>query len=221
MYIFTDGSTINNGKKNAVGGIGVYCPKQIINNVEYPEYKLNYSLASTNNIKVTNQIAELIATILAIEHAIKICSNDTIYIYTDSAYVINCATNWCNSWINNNWKKSTGKVIDNLWLVYRLVQLTKKYPVFFKHVRAHTVEPENKTDEKYLMWLGNDIVDKLAQKSSQCLLNGSGEVKTLNWEAFANLLIHGMTNDIKVGLPFINEINDFYKKLLENKVTDI
>ena len=25
--IFTDGSTINNGKKNALGGIGVYIPK--------------------------------------------------------------------------------------------------------------------------------------------------------------------------------------------------
>jgi ribonuclease HI len=221
MYIFTDGSTINNGKKYAIGGIGIYCPSQTINNVEYPEYKLNYSLGGNSTIKVTNQISELIAAIVAIEHAIKIAKGDTIYVYTDSSYVINCATNWCNSWINNNWKKSNGKIIDNLWLIYRLVQLTKKYPVFYKHVKAHTKEPENKSDEKYLLWLGNNIVDKLAQESSQCLLNKSNEIKTLNWDAFANLLIKGMTNDIKVGLPFINEISEFYKKLLEqNKVVE-
>ena len=29
--IFTDGSTINNGKKNALGGIGVYIPNININ----------------------------------------------------------------------------------------------------------------------------------------------------------------------------------------------
>jgi len=44
MKIFTDGSTINNGKKNAIGGIGVYIPKQ--DGIE--EWSLSYSLISKN-----------------------------------------------------------------------------------------------------------------------------------------------------------------------------
>jgi ribonuclease HI len=126
MKIFTDGSTINNGKKNAIGGIGIYIPKQ----GEIEEWSLSYSLISAQDcsIKVTNQISELIAIILGIEKAIKL-TKDTIYVYTDSKYSIECATTWSKSWIKNNWKKSTGKVIENLWLIYRLVQLTQKHPI--------------------------------------------------------------------------------------------
>ena len=82
MIIFTDGSTINNGKKNAFGGIGVYVPNQD----NFSESTISYSLKSTDKIKVTNQISELIAAIIGIEEAIKLAntSTDTIYIYTDN-----------------------------------------------------------------------------------------------------------------------------------------
>ena len=108
MKIFTDGSTINNGKKNAIGGVGIYIPKQ----GDIEEWSISYSLLSAEqySIKVTNQISELIAIILAIEKA-KDLTKDTIYVYTDSKYAIDCATTWSKIWIKNNWKKSTGKII--------------------------------------------------------------------------------------------------------------
>jgi len=209
MIIFTDGSTINNGKKDAIGGIGVYIPQQD----DIQEYKISYSLQTNNKFKITNQISELIATILGIEKAITLTSEE-IYIYTDSKYVIDCATTWCKNWIANNWKKANGKAVDNLWLIYRLIQLTTKYPIIFKHVRAHTDEPENKETEEYLKWYGNDIVDKLAQSASSSLFNLTNEINTLNWASFAGFLLKGMNKDKNLNLPYDESIEDFFRKNL-------
>jgi ribonuclease HI len=214
MIIFTDGSTINNGKKNAIGGIGIYIPKQ----GEIDEWSLSYSLISSNNvgsqqsIKVTNQISELIAIILCIEKAIKL-TKDTIYIYTDSKYSIECATSWSNKWVKNNWKKPNGKVIENLWLIYRLVQLTRKHPIIFKHVRAHTEEPINHNNDEYLIWFGNDKADKLAQTASRNVVDLNPSTKILKWHTLASLLVCGMKNDIKCELPFIEELKSFYENM--------
>jgi len=201
MQVFTDGSTINNGKKNAYGGLAVYVPSM--------NYQLSYSLISTDKIKVTNQVAELIAVILGIEYAIK-HSPEIIYIYTDSKYTIDCATNWCKSWLKNNWKKSNGKVIDNLWLIYRLIQLTKKHPVIFKHIRSHQTEPENKQSNEYKLWYGNNMADVLA---GQCSTNvqTNASAKILKWDNLASLILSGMKKDIKIFLPIINELQKFYK----------
>lgn len=213
MIIFTDGSTFNNGKKNAIGGIGVYIPQQKSND----EYKLSYSLLSTDYIKVTNQVAELIAIILGIEHALTI-TKETIYVYTDSKYCIDCATTWSKAWINNNWKKSNGKIVENLWLIYRLVQLTKKNPIIFKHINAHTDEPSNKSSEEYNLWFGNNTVDNLAQNASQDIIQLNENAKILRWDTFSAFLINGMKTDIKckLNIPFIDEISEFHKKIFNN-----
>ena len=34
--VYTDGSTFNNGKKNAIGGIGVYFPHKKLDNISEP-----------------------------------------------------------------------------------------------------------------------------------------------------------------------------------------
>jgi ribonuclease HI len=228
MIIFTDGSTINNGKKNAIGGIGVYIPKQ--ETIE--EWSLSYSLLSTTNmqgysIKVTNQISELIAIILGIEKAIELIKNttDTIYVYTDSKYAIECATSWCKSWIKNNWKKSTGKVIDNLWLIYRLVQLTKLHPIIFKHVRSHQEEPTNNINsEEYKIWFGNNKADKLAQIGSRNVTELNPSTRILKWQTLASLLVIGMkkdmNNNVLGNLPFIDDIKDFYNKMFNIDTTN-
>jgi len=216
MKIFTDGSTINNGKKNAIGGIGIYIPKQ--GNID--EWSLSYSLIEGCSIKVTNQISELIAIILAIEKAVQLTNKETIYIYTDSMYGINCATSWCNKWIKNDWKKSNGKTIDNLWLIYRLVQLTRRYPIIFKHVKAHTDEPQNHNDENYIIWDGNNKADKLAQEGSQNVKDLSPNTKILKWTTLSSLLVCGMKSDIKSGLPFIDELKNFYEKMFNLNVIE-
>lgn len=210
MILFTDGSTLNNGKKNAIGGIGIYIPGQ----GDHPEIVLSYSLLSNNSVKVTNQISELIATILGIEKILTIRppnSDDTIYIYTDSKYVIDCATTWCKNWMSNGWKNAKNKTVDNIWLIYRLVQLTKKYPIIFKHVRAHTEEPDKKSDN-YLIWKGNDFVDKLAQESSRTALEQNAKI--LNWKSFASVLLSGIQKDMKMNIPYCDDINICFNNII-------
>lgn len=213
MIIFTDGSTLNNGKKNAIGGIGIYIPGQGDNE----EIVLSYSLLSNSAVKVTNQISELIATIIGIEKILTIRptnSDETIYIYTDSKYVIDCATTWCKNWISNGWKNAKNKTVDNIWLIYRLVQLTKKYPIIFKHVRAHTEEPL-RTSDNYLIWKGNDYVDKLAQESSRKALEENAKI--LNWKSFANVLLSGIQKDMKMNIPYCDDINDCFHHIINNE----
>ena len=116
---FTDGSTLGNGFKNALGGIGVYFPEEVgVNNVslnyakfviENPEYAMN---------KATNNITELLAISIAIqlltnkfkrEYPGKTIECFRIIVYTDSEYSINCITKWAPTWQKNGWQKKTGK----------------------------------------------------------------------------------------------------------------
>jgi ribonuclease HI len=217
MYIFTDGSTKNNGKNNAIGGIGIYIPEQNIqiddtietNDNNISEYSISYTLISNDKIKVTNQISELLAVIIGIEKAITL-TNEEIYVYTDSKYVIDCATTWSKNWINNNWKKSNGKIIDNLWLIYRLIQLThnKCNPIIFKHIKSHDIKPNNPNSNDYILWNGNNIADQLAQSAS----NLSDENKFLNWSTLAGFLINGMKNNMSLQIKYDDYISTFFKE---------
>lgn len=212
MYIFTDGSVLLNGKKNAMGGIAVYIPKQ--NNIE--EFNLTYSLITNNQFKVTNQIAELIAAIIGIAYALE-HYNEDIYVYTDSKYVINSATVWYKKWIENKWQKDNKKLIDNLWLIYPLIQLVhnKKNPIFLKHIKAHMQPPSNSIKStsslEHILWQGNNIADKLAYGAAEGILNVNTECKILNWQTFAILLLHTIKNNMNGEIPFIKEISEFYK----------
>ena len=44
---------------------------------------------------------------------------------------------------------------------------TRKYNIKFIHVRAHQHEPYNKNSNKYKLWFGNNMADKLATDASK------------------------------------------------------
>ena len=98
MHIFTDGSCINNGKKNSKGGIGVFFGDNDTKNVS----------KELTCEKITNQVAELTAISIALD--IVKDYKDIIYIYSDSSYCINIFVNWIKSWEKNNWKKKMEKL---------------------------------------------------------------------------------------------------------------
>ena len=100
IKVFTDGSTINNGKRIEIvsGGVGVYFGKNDGRNIS----------KKVISKKVTNNVCELMACILAIEQVI--LSEDTmdfvdIKIYSDSEYTINSVIKWADNWEKNNYKK--------------------------------------------------------------------------------------------------------------------
>ena len=142
ITIYTDGACKNNGKKNAIAGIGVYCE-----NV--------YNISEKIEGRQTNQRAELYAILKALELT-KIDDYSTVYIYTDSLYSINCITKWVYGWINNGWLDKKKKPVKNKDIIQPIHHIYKKYSnIRFIHIEAHT----NKTD---IHSLGNAKADELA-----------------------------------------------------------
>ena len=142
ITIYTDGACKNNGKKNAIAGIGVYSE-----NV--------YNISEKIKGRQTNQRAELYAILKALELT-KIDDYSIVYIYTDSLYSINCITKWIYGWINNGWLDKKKKPVKNKDIIQPIYNIYKKYSnIRFIHIEAHT----NKTD---IHSLGNAKADELA-----------------------------------------------------------
>ena len=163
IMVFTDGSTLNNQKKGGrKGGAGVFFKDNDPMNISYP-------LVENKKFKVTNNVAELTATIMAIEtilSSMKI-GKKKIAIYSDSMYVINIAKEWAKKWEKNDWRKSDNKPIKNLHLIKKLYYYSRNFQVIFKHVKAHKKKPSNEDSEKYRLWYGNFMADKLATDASK------------------------------------------------------
>jgi ribonuclease HI len=154
INIFTDGAVPGNQKSNVnKGGVGVFFG---INDTRNISYKI------IDN-KITNQITELTACIMALETIIstELINNKSIIIYSDSMYVINSITKWADDWKKNDWRKKDNKPIQNLNLIKKLYYLSKNLKVKYIHVKAHTKKPDINSDEYYL-WFGNYMADKLA-----------------------------------------------------------
>lgn len=164
VHIFTDGSTINNGKPNARGGIGIF-----INELNI-RHSISYLIETP-----TNQRCELYAILKALEIYLNLYlengGDKNVIIYSDSMYSINSATKWLPNWKKLGWKTSSKGEIKNLWLIQQIDFLQEMYKkanitINYKFVRAHKMEPKDKKSEEYFEWKGNDIVDKLAKKGA-------------------------------------------------------
>ena len=164
IMVFTDGSALNNQKKGGrKGGAGVFFKDNDPMNISYP-------LVENNKFKVTNNVAELTATIMAIEtilSSMKI-GKKKIAIYSDSMYVINIAKEWAKKWEKNDWKKSNNKKVDNIELVKKLYYYSLNLKIKFIHSKGHAKEP-SKDDPNYHIWYGNHMADMLAVKASKSI----------------------------------------------------
>lgn len=163
QYIYIDGSCLNNGRKNSVGGYGVFFGDNDPRNVSKKLVK--------NEIitKITNNTAELMAclealTILETTPVNEIKKN---YIVTDSNYLYQSCIDWIPVWEKNGWKKSDGKIVDNLELIKAIREKHKKVRPMLKHVNSHRNEPSNKESQEWRFWYGNMKADELATQASK------------------------------------------------------
>ena len=110
IFIFTDGSSLNNQKKGKRrGGVGVFFGDNDPRNISHP-------LKETSEYKVTNQVAELLACIMGIETLLgsQNILKKQVIIYTDSMYIVKTVSDWARKWAKNDWKKSNGEPVKNL-----------------------------------------------------------------------------------------------------------
>lgn len=135
LKIYTDGSSLGNGKKGSVAGVGVFFG---------PLDKRNVS-EGLAGARQTNQRAEL----TAIQRALDITPlQRDAEIFTDSSYGINCVTVWYKNWRKNNWVTAAKKPVENKDLVEPIVaRIEEREKVgtktIFTWLKGHADDPGN------------------------------------------------------------------------------
>lgn len=112
----------------------------------------------------TNNIAELMGAIKAVEYAIEL-DLPKLTIHTDSTYVLNGITKWHIAWAKAGWVKPDGTVTPNRDVWKRLIAIvaTYKRPIKWLKVKAHSgVE-------------GNERADALATRGKTLAFTGVEE----------------------------------------------
>lgn len=144
-YVYTDGACINNGKKNAKAGIGIYFGENDKRNVSK-----RVDGKQTNN---TAELTAIIETYKIIKKDIKLKKN--IVIFTDSSYALKCIGSYGEKLDLKEWKDD----IPNKELVKKIYEIYKNIKnVEFRYIKAHT----GKND---IHSIGNENADKLARMS--------------------------------------------------------
>jgi len=162
INIFTDGAVPNNQKKgNRKGGVGVFFGPEDSRNI-------SWGIKETSQVKVTNQVCELLGCIKALETIISTekIGSKSIEIRTDSMYIVNTINDWAKKWEKANWKKADNKPVQNEDLVKRLYYLAVNLKAKFTHVKAHTTAPPANSPD-YPDWFGNFMADKLAVEATK------------------------------------------------------
>ncbi|KAI9836273.1 MAG: hypothetical protein M1819_001610 [Sarea resinae] len=142
LRIFTDGSSLGNGARGAIAGVGVYFGAD-------DERNVSEALAGPRQ---TNQRAELTAILRALDIAPR---HRSVTIFTDSKYAIDCVTVWYINWRRNNWQTAAKKPVENRDLVESI--LTK-----IEERNALKVETKFEWLKGHADHAGNIAADRLA-----------------------------------------------------------
>jgi ribonuclease HI len=131
IIIYTDGGCRGNAKDENIGGWGAVL-----------EYKGHVKEIYEGERNTTNNIQELKGAINALK-ALK-TTNIPVKLHCDSAYVVNGITQWVKGWKKKGWKKSDGKIIENLELWKELDRLADMQEnLQFVKVKGHAGVPLN------------------------------------------------------------------------------
>ena len=149
-FIFTDGSAVNNGKRNCKAGwsnyVGVNDPRNKSGIVEF---------------EPTNQKAELLAIQNALETVVQF-KTEKYTIVTDSKYSFDCLTKWYKNWEKNGYLTKQGTPVKHSNIIKLCVEKIKQCQgrIQFVHVNSH--QPKKSCNDIF-MWDGNNEADKMAR----------------------------------------------------------
>lgn len=164
IVVYTDGSSLGNGRAGAVAGVGVYFG---------PRDHRNVSEALRGD-RQTNQRAELTAVARALDH---IAIDRAAEIVTDSNYSIKCLTEWCNKWMQNNWRNAAGKPVENRDLIEPIVARIRERNLCraetkFRWIKGHANDAGNvAADELAVLGSRNSTPELRAKREFSLTLN--------------------------------------------------
>jgi ribonuclease HI len=151
MRMYTDGSSVNNGRKNSKGGYSAVYPAHL-------DQSFGRTLPDGSQ---TNQTAEMTAIYQGLVRLREFTDVSAIVlrIGTDSEYSINCLTKWVVGWRKRNWMTADGKPVVHRDLIEKILKELETFGGHqFVHIRSHTGAPDE--DSKW-----NDVADQLARKA--------------------------------------------------------
>lgn len=146
-YIYTDGSTKGNGTSHSAGGWAY---------VILDEQNVQLASDSGAQADTTNQQMELTAAIRGLtDVALRLLEQDTVVLYSDSAYLINCRNeHWYKRWVSNGWQNSKKETVANKELWKLLIPYFNDSRFTFLKVKGHATNQFN------------NYVDSLAQNAA-------------------------------------------------------
>ena len=152
MNIYTDGACKDNSRQDGIaegkGGWAYVMLREIPG-----EDSVVVDKASGHKIGTTNQEMEIIAVAEAFEALNE--KPESINLYSDSAYVINCLKDrWFDKWISNGWLNNKKNPVENREAWERLIDAVEKHRVNFFHLKRNTT--------KYIR-----LVDGMAKQASK------------------------------------------------------
>ena len=131
VTIYSDGSSRGNPGPGGFGTVLHYVP---------PKGELVKLELSRGYVETTNNRMELMGVISGLEALNRPCD---VKIVSDSQYVVKAFTeHWIDSWVNSNWKRKAGPVLNSdLWK--RLLKAMEPHNVSFEWIKGHAGHPEN------------------------------------------------------------------------------
>ncbi|KAF3070501.1 Ribonuclease H [Daldinia childiae] len=134
LRVYTDGSSLANGRVGAAAGVGVFFGHGDERNI---------SERLQGEIQ-TNQRAELTAILRALE---TVPVEQKIRIFSDSKYSISCATEWYVNWQKNGWRTKDGPVKNKDLVEAIRAKIDERTEAgtktFFQWVKGHAADAGN------------------------------------------------------------------------------
>jgi ribonuclease HI len=164
--LFTDGSTRNNGHKDpSQPAYGAYAGLMTIDGQEFGEVVYGGGPNRTIN---WCELAAVVHVIRALTEGYDLDGYGVpvkIDVVSDSAYVVNGASQNLRHWVQNDWVGKMGGPIQNreLWEELWILLQDEAYEITFYHIKAHT----NCQKRDYIF---NDKCDALAKDHLVSLL---------------------------------------------------
>ena len=150
IHIYTDGACSGNQNKDNLGGWGAI--------LEYGPHRKELYGGEANT---TNNRMELTALLMALRALRK--PDQTIRVFSDSAYLTNCfREQWYQSWQRNGWKTSNKTEVENRDLWESIFEQIRLHSISFYRVKGHVRLDSRKTDlealyQKFLEWNGTEF----------------------------------------------------------------
>lgn len=163
LEIYTDGSCVNNGMKNAKGGIGIYILK-IFQDGSKEQERISIKYSEIREDIPTNNKAELLAIQIGlkkVKNLLEEFSNLKVNVISDSNYSIKTLTEYAPSWMKTKTKLKDKKNLDIILPILEEFLIPFKTKIKFTFVNSHRKKEELEPSlQKFHR--GNEIADYLA-----------------------------------------------------------